>query len=137
MDVSMNNSNDLIQNPVEEEIVPVDNGFSLNKIWDDSHLLCYFDDNQKKQWRCLWCNETYRAVFDDYMAKKVSCSSVKVAVAQSIEANNEASAALLTHSQSNIRRKSSSSTPLEVSTITQSTAQSKEYIQLKMPRISC
>jgi hypothetical protein len=45
--------------------------------------------------------KTYRAVFDCYMAKKASCSSVKVAVAQLIEANNEASAPLLTHSQSN------------------------------------
>jgi BED zinc finger len=133
MDVSMNISNNVLQNPVEEEIVPADNGFSLNKIWDDSHLLCYFDDNQKKRWRCLWCNEnysgwhatkalihlakelkmdiapckaylpdedakTYCAVFDRYMAKKSSCSSAKLAVAQSIEANNEASAALLTHS---------------------------------------
>jgi hypothetical protein len=36
-----------------------DCAFNLSKIWDDSHLLCYVDDKNKKRWKCLWCNENY------------------------------------------------------------------------------
>jgi hypothetical protein len=70
------------------------------------------------------------------MAKRVSSNSAKLAVAQSIEANNEGSAALLTHSQSNKRCKSSSYIPLEVSTTTQSTTPNKEDIRSKITRES-
>jgi hypothetical protein len=36
-----------------------DNTFNISKIWDDTHLICYLSDNQKKRWKCLWCNENY------------------------------------------------------------------------------
>jgi hypothetical protein len=39
--------------------VNMEGGFNLNKIWDDSHLICYMDDKNKKRWKCLWCNENY------------------------------------------------------------------------------
>jgi Flp pilus assembly protein TadG len=74
----------------------------------------------------------YSSMFESYMAKRVISSTAKAAVAQSLEATNEAIAALLTQSQSKKKRKSSSSIQLEVSTITQSTATTKEYIQLKI-----
>jgi hypothetical protein len=58
MDLTNNNNPNVdIEENAEEEITASDAPFSLNKIWDDSHLLCYLDDNQKKRWRCLWCNE--------------------------------------------------------------------------------
>jgi hypothetical protein len=59
MNGTMNNSNEAEDNPEEEDVTASENVFSLNKIWDDCHLLCFYDDNQKKQWRCLWCNENY------------------------------------------------------------------------------
>jgi hypothetical protein len=164
---TMNTSNEAEDNPEEDDVTASENVFSLNKIWDDCHLQCYHDDNQKKRWRCLWCNENYagwhatkalihlakepkmdiatckahlpdedaklyRSLFESYMAKRVNSSTAKAAIAQSLEATNEASAALLTQSQSRKKRKSTSSIPLEVSTITHSTAPTKEYIQLKI-----
>jgi hypothetical protein len=58
MDLTNNNNPNVeVEENAEEEITASDAPFSLNKIWDDSHLLCYLDDNQKKRWRCLWCNE--------------------------------------------------------------------------------
>jgi hypothetical protein len=134
LDVTMNTSNEVEDNPKEEDVTASDNLFSLNKIWDDCHLQCYYDDQQKKRWRCLWCNKNYAgwhatkalihlakepkmdiatckahlpdedaklycSMFESYMTKRVNSGTAKAAIAQSLEATNEASAALLTQSQ--------------------------------------
>jgi hypothetical protein len=44
---------------VEEGTSMVDIHLLMNKIWDDCHLECYLDSEQRKRWRCLWCNENY------------------------------------------------------------------------------
>jgi hypothetical protein len=44
---------------VEEGTSTVDICLLTNKIWDDCHLECYLDNEQRKRWRCLWCNENY------------------------------------------------------------------------------
>jgi hypothetical protein len=60
MDLTNNdNPNVEVEENAEEEIAASDAPFSLNKIWDDTHLLWYLDNNQKKYWHCLWCNENY------------------------------------------------------------------------------
>jgi hypothetical protein len=45
----MNNSNAGEDNPEEEDVAAIKNVFSLNKIWDDCHLQCYYDDHQEKR----------------------------------------------------------------------------------------
>jgi hypothetical protein len=50
-------TNNLEKNPNDDG--ETDSALNLNKIWDDGHLVYYLDDNQKKKWRCLWCNENY------------------------------------------------------------------------------
>jgi hypothetical protein len=35
------------ENPNDD--VATNSALNLNKIWDDGHLVCYLDDNQKKQ----------------------------------------------------------------------------------------
>jgi hypothetical protein len=43
----------------EEGTATMDIRASLNKIFDEPHLQCYLDSEQKKRWRCLWCNKNY------------------------------------------------------------------------------
>jgi hypothetical protein len=57
MNTSAMLDNELRENPNDDGAT--DSALNLNKIWDDGHLVCYLDDNQKKRWRCLWCNENY------------------------------------------------------------------------------
>jgi hypothetical protein len=75
----------------------------------------------------------YRVVFDRYIQKRAVSQAQKTSITQLVDTQNEVSIALLAEQVLNKKQKSSSSIPLEVSTITQSTTTgSKEYIQLKI-----